>query len=148
MILKKIHYILLIVILLSGCSTSNQQMDSHQYKNLVFSCMPTQLFRCEPNQSACMTIPIAQTFDSVAITVDLSEKKIRSFSKNTLLSELTIESIQSAKQLIYLNGKGIGFDDDFRVWSTIINRVNKQFYSSSITTEAGYITYGECHESN
>ena len=148
MSLKRFYNILLIAILVSGCSTSSQQMNNHKYKNLVFSCTPTQLFRCEPNQSACMTIPIAQTFDSVAITVDLSEKKIRSFSNNTLLSELTIESIQSAKQHIYLNGKGIGFDDDFRVWSTIINRANKQFYSSSITTEAGYITYGECHESN
>lgn len=95
-----------------------------------------------------MTIPVAQTFGSVAITVDLSKKKIRSFSQKTLLSELDIESIQSVKQLIYLKGKGIGFDDNFRLWSTIINRENNQFYSSSITTEAGYITYGKCHEPN
>ena len=148
-ILKKSYIIILIVIMLSslsGCSISKQQKSVSQHENMIFTCTPTQLFRCEPKETSCMTIPIVKTLGTVQIIVDLAAGNVKSLANKKVLTESTIDSVQVVKQLVYLSGKGIGFDKTYRSWHAIINRQDGSLYSSSITTGAGHVIYGECHE--
>ena len=148
-ILKKLYIILLTAILLSnlpGCSIPKQQKSVSPHENMIFTCTPTQLFRCEPKETSCMTIPIIKTLGTVQIIVDLAAGNVKSLSNNKILTESKIDSVQVVNQLIYLTGKGIGIDKTFRSWNAIINREDGNLYSSSITTGAGHVIYGECHE--
>lgn len=93
-----------------------------------------------------MTIPIIETHGRVQIIVDLTADYVKSVSNNKVLSASEVDSVHVINQLVYLTGKGIGFDNTYRAWNAIINRQDGKLYSSSITTGAGHITYGECHE--
>ncbi len=127
---------------LSGCAMEPVR------KPEQFTCTPTKLFRCEPEEKSCMTIPILSSLGKVQITIDLTNLNVRSFSEEKTLSESDIDSVQEENGLIYLNGKGYGFDKAYRAWNAIIDRKNGNLYVSTITTGAGHITYGECYEDN
>lgn len=140
---RKYYLIPLLSILLanlSGCSMLKPR------ENIVFTCTPTQLFRCEPDAKSCMTIPVIKTLGAVQITLDLAIAKVTSSSNGKQLSTADINSVQIDKQLVYLQGKGIGYDKAYRSWNAIINRENGKLYSASITTGVGHVIYGECHE--
>lgn len=117
-------------------------------KHEQFTCIPTKLFRCEPEEKSCMTIPIIDSLGNVKISIDLEHLKTRSFSEEKTLSKSDIDSVQEENDLIYLNGKGRGFDKAYRAWNAIIDRKSGHIYVSSITTGAGHFTYGECYEDN
>lgn len=147
--IRKTYIFLLLALLLltlSACTTQPQKQKTNLQENLIYSCTPTQLFRCEPNETSCLTIPIHSTHGTIQIIVDLPAAHVKSVSQNKILTESDIDSVQIVDQLIYLHGKGIGYDKAFRSWNAIINRQNGQLYSSSVTTGAGHVTYGECHE--
>lgn len=93
-----------------------------------------------------MTIPIEHSFGSVQIDVNLVENRVKSLSEEKILSESEIFSAEKDHDLIYLNGRGRGFDNTIRSWNAVINRNNGQLYSSSITTGAGHVIYGKCYE--
>lgn len=133
-------FMLLPLAMVSGCSTNAKQIPDQ------LTCIPTKLFRCEPDERSCMTIPIDSSFGSVQIDVNLEEKRVKSFSKEKILSQSEIFSVEEENGLIYLNGRGRGFDKALRSWNAVINRNNGRLYSSSITTGAGHVTYGECYE--
>lgn len=146
--LKKLYIILSAYMLLnvSGCSTPGEQNSVSRDANLVFTCTPTQLFRCEPEENACMTIPLMSTRGEIQIIIDLGTADARSVAGNKIISEAQIDSVQFVNQLLYLTGKGIGIDNSYRTWNAVINRQDGKLYSSSITTGAGHVIYGECHE--
>ena len=125
---------------LSGCATGSKQIPEH------FTCIPTKLFRCEPDEQTCMTIPIISSLGAVQISVNLADRKVRSFSEERILSKSDIDSVEEENGLIYFNGKGQGVDNTYRAWNAIIDRNNGSLYSSSITAGAGHVTYGECYE--
>lgn len=125
---------------LPGCSLLKPR------ENTVFTCTPTQLFRCEPGAKSCMTIPIIKTLGAVQITLDLAKAKVTSSSNGKQLSEADISSVQIDNQRVYLQGKGVGYDKAYRSWNAIINREDGKLYSASITTGVGHVIYGECHE--
>jgi hypothetical protein len=127
---------------LTGCSTLNKR------ENMVFTCIPTQLFRCEPGEPSCMTIPIIKTLGVVQINIDIPAAKVKSIAEGKVLTESGIDSVQIENHLIYLNGKGVGYDKTYRSWNAIINRKDGNLYSSSVTTGAGHVIYGECHENS
>jgi hypothetical protein len=143
--IKKSSLLLFIAIIMAsitGCSTLNKR------ENIVFACIPTQLFRCEPGKQSCMTIPIIKTLGVVQIIIDISAAKAMSIAEGKVLTESDIDSVQIENHLIYLNGKGIGYDKTYRSWNAIINRKDGNLYSSSVTTGAGHVIYGECHENS
>ena len=147
--IRKYYLILLLALLLltlSACTTQPQKQKTNPQKNLIYSCTPTQLFRCEPKETSCLNIPIHRTHGAIQIIIDLPAAYVKSVSGNKVLTESNIDSVQIEGQLIYLHGKGIGYDKAFRSWNAIIDRQNGELYSSSVTTGAGHITYGECHE--
>ncbi len=125
---------------LSGCAMESVR------KPELFTCTPTKLFRCEPEEKSCMTIPIIDSFGNVQISIDLANLKARSFSEEKTLSRSDIDTVQEENGLIYLNGKGLGVDKTYRAWNAIIDRKSGNLYVSSITTGAGHVTYGECYE--
>lgn len=125
---------------LSGCAMGSKQIPEY------LTCIPTKLFRCEPEEHTCMTIPIISSLGAVKIAVNLADRKVRSFSEEKIISHSDIDSVEEENGLIYLNGKGHGFDNTFRAWNAIIDRNNGNLYSSSITTGAGHVIYGECYE--
>lgn len=108
------------------------------------TCIPDKLFRCEPNEKRCMTIPIIKDFGEVEIVVNFTERKVRSYSGNEILTDTDIDSVKNENGLIYLSGKGYGIDKAFRAWTAIIDLEKGSLYSTSITTGAGYIIYGKC----
>ena len=141
--IRKSYLIVFLAILLTslaGCATISQR------ESMVFTCTPTQLFRCEPGEQSCMTIPIIGTFGSVEIIIDLPAANVKSVAGGKVLSESGIDFVQVENQLVYLNGKGLGYDKTYRSWNAIINRQDGKLYSSSVTTGAGHVIYGECHE--
>lgn len=132
--------LVVLLVNLSGCATGSKQIPGY------FTCIPTMLFRCEPEEQKCMTIPIISSLGSVQIVVNLADRKVRSYSEEKILSHSDIDSVEEENGLIYLNGKGRGIDNTYRAWNAIIDRNNGRLYSSSITTGAGHVTYGECYE--
>lgn len=127
---------------LSGCA-----MDPVR-KQEQFTCTPTKLFRCEPEERSCMTIPIISSLGNVQITIDLANRKTRSFSEEKTLTSSDIDTVKEEDGLIYFDGKGYGFDKTYRAWTAIIDRSDGGLYVSSITTGAGHVTYGKCYEDN
>ncbi|RLA21988.1 MAG: hypothetical protein DRQ62_08655 [Gammaproteobacteria bacterium] len=111
-------------------------------------CVPDKLFRCEPDEKKCMTIPIIKDFGEVKIAINFTERKVRSYSGNKTLSDADIDSTENANGLIYLSGKGYGYDKAYRAWTAIIDLEKGSLYSTSITTGAGHIIYGKCHANN
>jgi len=111
-------------------------------------CIPDMLFRCEPGEKRCMTIPIIKDFGAVEIAINFAERKVRSYSGNKMLSEADIDSVQQKNGLIYLSGEGYGYDKAYRAWTAIIDLKNGSLYSTSITTGAGHIIYGKCYDKN
>ncbi len=124
---------------LSGCAMESKRQVEH------FTCIPTQLFRCEPGEQSCMNIPIISSLGDVKIVINLADRKVKSYSDTEILTYSDIDSVQEENGLIYLNGKGYGVDDAYRAWNAIIDQKNSRLYSTSITTGAGHITYGECY---
>ena len=127
---------------LSGCAIEPLR------KPEQFTCIPTKLFRCEPEERSCMTIPILSSLGNVQISIDLENHKTLSFSEEKTLSKSDIDSVVEENGLIYLNGRGHGVDKTYRAWNAIIDRKSGHLYVSSITTGAGHVTYGECYEDN
>ena len=127
---------------LSGCAIESTRKPQH------YTCIPTKLFRCEPDEQSCMTIPIIRALGDVKISINLAERKVKSYSDEDILSFSDIDLVQEEGDLIYLHGKGRGIDNTYRSWNAVIDLNNGQLYSSSITTGAGHITYGECHADN
>ena len=76
------------------------------------------------------------------------EQKVRSYSENQIISETDIDSVKQENGLIYLSGKGYGYDKAYRAWTAIIDLKNGSLYSTSITTGAGHIIYGKCYDKN
>ena len=93
-----------------------------------------------------MTIPIISSLGDVKIAINLTERKVKSYSDRQLLTYSAIDSVEEENGLIYLTGKGHGVDNAYRAWNAVIDPDNGHLYSSSITTGAGHIIYGECYE--
>jgi len=132
-------------VLLISCTTMGTRQPQHP-QQLV--CIPDKLFRCEPDEKRCMTIPIIQDFGSVEIAINFVERKVRSYSENQTISDVDIDSVQQTNGLIYLSGKGYGYDKAYRAWTAIIDLENGSLYSTTITTGAGHIIYGKCYDKN
>ena len=137
--LKTASFISLSAMLLLSCVTTRTQLPQQ------LTCIPTQLFRCEPGEKRCMTIPIIKDFGTVEIVVNFAQRKVRSYSGNKILSDAGIDSVQQKNGLIYLGGKGYGYDKTYRTWTAIIDQENGSLYSTSITTGAGHVIYGKCN---
>ena len=131
--------LVMLLAILSGCAMESRHKPEH------FTCIPTQLFRCEPGEQSCMNIPIIRSLGDVKIVINLADRKIKSYSDKEILTYSDIDSIQEEKGLIYFNGKGYGVDDTYRAWNAVIDRKTGRLYSTSITTGAGHIIYGECY---
>ena len=124
--------------------TSCMYAMTHEPQHLT--CIPEQLFRCEPNEKTCMTIPIIKDLGSVEISINLADRKVRSYSEDKTLTHSDIDSVHKENGLIYLNGKGYGYDKAYRAWTAIIDQKNGRLYISSITTGAGHMIYGKCYD--
>ena len=138
--IKTAFFISLLTILLLSCMTTRTQQPQQ------LSCIPNQLFRCEPDEKRCMTIPIIRDFGEVEIAINIADRNVRSYSGNKTLSDANIDSVQNENGLIYLSGKGYGYDKTYRAWTAIIDLENGSLYISSITTGAGHIIYGKCYD--
>ena len=125
--------------ILSGCATQFKGTPEH------YTCIPTQLFRCEPDEQSCMTIPIISALGDVKIVINLAERNVKSYSDGEILTYSAVDSVQEENGLVYLHGKGRGIDNTYRAWSAVIDRNNGRLYSTSITTGAGHVIYGECY---
>ncbi|NYT46912.1 MAG: hypothetical protein H0A75_04055 [Candidatus Methanofishera endochildressiae] len=79
-----------------------------------FTCIPTKLFRCEPDEQSCMTIPIISSLGDVKIAINLAERKVKSYSDRQLLTYSAIDSVEEENGLIFLTGKGHGVDNAYR----------------------------------
>ena len=110
------------------------------------TCIPDKLFRCEPEEKKCMTIPIVRELDAVEIAVDFVEHTVVSYSGNKTISSSDIDSIESKNNLVYFSGKGKGIDKAFRSWTAIIDLEDGRLYTTTITTGAGHIIYGKCYD--
>ena len=130
-------------LLLSSCMTTRTEQPQ-QPQQLI--CIPTQLFRCEPDEKRCMTIPIIKDLGAVEIIINLAERTVRSYSDNTIFSDHDIDSVENENGLLYLSGKGYGYDKAYRAWTAIIDMESGSLYSTSITTGAGHVIYGKCHD--
>ena len=138
--IKTVFINILPAFLLSSCMTAITQVPQH------LTCIPEQLFRCEPDEKTCMSIPIIKDLGSVEISINLADRKVRSYSRDKTLSHSDIDTIRNENGLIYLNGKGYGYDKTYRAWTAIIDQESGSLYSSSITTGAGHIIYGKCYD--
>jgi len=126
-------------LLLVSCATLSNPPSPQQ-----LTCLPEQLFRCEPGKHECLTIPIVKELGNTKILIDLAGREVRSYADDKLLSHSNISSIEYENDLIYLTGKGYGYDKALRIWSAIVDLQSGRFYSTSITTGAGHVIYGQC----
>ncbi|WP_428353319.1 hypothetical protein [Methyloprofundus sp.] len=92
-----------------------------------------------------MNIPIIRSLGDVQIAINLAQRKVKSYSDSEILTHSDIDSVEEENDLIYLHGKGKGIDNTYRSWNAVIDRGNGHLYSSSITTGAGHIIYGDCY---
>lgn len=141
--LKTVFFISLLATLLLSCMPTRPQKPQHPKQ---LSCIPDKLFRCEPDAKKCMMIPILNDFGVVEIAIDLAGRKLSSYSDNKPLTKSDIDSVQNINGLLYLSGKGYGYDKAYRSWTAIINLEDGRLYSTSITTGAGHIIYGKCYD--
>ena len=136
-------FICLSALLLSSCMTTRTEQPQQP---LQLICIPEKLFRCEPDEKRCMTIPILRDLGAVEIAINITDRKLRSYSGNKTLSHSDIDSVENENGLIYLSGKGYGYDKAYRAWTAIIDLENGSLYSTSITTGAGHVIYGKCYD--
>jgi len=129
------------MLLLSCMSTRPEQPQQ-------LTCIPEKLFRCEPDEKRCMTIPIIKDLGAIEIIINLAERTVKSYSENTILSDHDIDSVENENGLMYLSGKGYGYDRAYRAWTAIIDMENGSLYSTTITTGAGHVIYGKCYDKN
>ncbi|NOQ63509.1 MAG: hypothetical protein GQ582_03240 [Methyloprofundus sp.] len=138
-IIKMLCVIPLTSLLLVSCATLSKPASPQQ-----LTCLPEQLFRCEPDEQKCLTIPIVKELGNTKIVIDLAEREVKSYTDDKLLSHSNISSIEYENDLIYLAGKGYGYDKALRVWNAIVDLQSGRLYSTSITTGAGHVIYGKC----
>ena len=137
-IIKTLCIVPLTSLLLVSCATLSKQSPQQ------LTCIPDQLFRCEPDEKKCLTIPIVKALGNTKIVIDLAGREVRSYADDKLLSHSDISSIEYENDLIYLAGKGYGYDKAHRVWNAIVDLQSGRLYSTSITTGAGHVIYGQC----
>ena len=141
--IKKTFFISLSTMLLLSCMTTRTEQAQLPQQ---LTCIPEKLFRCEPDEKRCMTIPIIRDLGAVEIAINITNRKLRSYSGNQTISDSDIDSVENENGLIYLSGKGYGYDKTYRAWTAIIDLENGSLYISSITTGAGHIIYGKCDD--
>ena len=143
--IKKAFFISLSTMLLLSCMTLRTEQAQLPQQ---LTCIPEKLFRCEPDGKRCMTIPIIRDLGAVEIAINITDRKLRSYSGNQTISYSDIDSVGNENGLIYLSGKGYGYDKTYRAWTAIIDMESGSLYSTSITTGAGHVIYGKCYDKN
>ena len=143
--IKPAFFISLSAMLLLSCMTTRTEQPQQPQQ---LTCIPEKLFRCEPDEKRCMTIPIIKDLGAIEIIINLAERTVKSYSENTILSDHDIDSVENENGLMYLSGKGYGYDRAYRAWTAIIDMENGSLYSTTITTGAGHVIYGKCYDKN